>query len=841
MVVLLPTVLLFHFASPALPQQTETGRAEVPLTLFTNSDWPQGLELGEATGISFGDYDADGWIDLFAFDSAHLWRNLNGESWLLAADLDSILPFPAQRYGSSFGDYNNDGLPDIGTEPRRGTPTMDACFHLLRNLGAGQFLDVAGDSRILDVQPCGADSETIAWADVDGDGDLDMFLPTYQVALGSIDNQFLHNLGPTGPRGEYRFQEVAASAGLLIPDGAARPEGCWFLDLDGDGDLDLYSNGHAYQNQSDIDQPKFEYLKAFASGIRKRNVVDEGVIFADYDLDGDFDLLINYTSQRGLRIWENQGDGSFFDASSDVIEDFQDGATYGISAADWDMDGDIDFQALDTFRVNRMMEDGVRFFEKATTTIPSDHLRGATIAWGDWDRDGDPDAAIGNGMWPGFLYQNTRISSPDSIPYLRVFALRDAEGHPLGLETEYGAAVEVRWPTDLKGRRRRQSLSSASGYLNQNEYALTFALPTFPEGSRKANMPFQASVDFGSLPQQGYARVDAFVNPTLAGLAMDAMGNVRELRIFRSGKVLYRNTLLQPQVEGGSPLVTSGDGLIRPTQDQGPPVPTPSAIADEFVGIELETKIDPLHLRELLFDGSPGEGFLPEEGHFRIWDVTDPLQPQAVSFSSLELVMDPRNHRSTFPLDVVLQPGRKYRLIASVSSFRPTPINGPVDQGHFVLNGGLRFQDPARGSGFAAAQATLDTTQVYLAVRLSEQIPDWVPLHSGSTLDLTVSAKGEASPGSALELQLGGAPPNTEVVLIAGSKIFCRPLLGAQPVVPFPETVISGLQTDSAGDLTVIASWPGNLPRNRALFFQFLVREPGASWSTSPAVGRLSR
>ena len=84
---------------------------DVPLSLWTHADYPSGLPIGWTNGVSWGDYDADGYVDIFACESGNLWRNVNGETWELAANLDGMLPVTALRYGASFGDYNNDGLP----------------------------------------------------------------------------------------------------------------------------------------------------------------------------------------------------------------------------------------------------------------------------------------------------------------------------------------------------------------------------------------------------------------------------------------------------------------------------------------------------------------------------------------------------------------------------------------------------------------------------------------------------------------------------------------------------------------------------------------------------------
>ena len=819
---------------------------EVPLSLFTNPDWPNGLDFGSATGISFGDYDADGWIDIFAFASAHLWRNVDGTTWVLAADLDSVLPSAVQRYGSSFGDYNNDGLPDIGTEPRN-SGVEDDCFHLLKNLGGGpNFADVAVDPAIVNPQPCGADSETIGWADVDGDGDLDMVLPTYPASMGSIDNQFLHNLGPTGPGGAYRFVEKAAAVGLLIPTGNARPEGCQFFDADADGDLDFYCNGGLYQNQSGFDAPLFASLPPDSSGIRKRTIVDEGTIFLDFDLDGDYDLLASYAGQQGLRLWESRGDGTWTDTPTDIIEDYRNGATFGLSAADWDLDGDVDFQALQTFRRNLAVEGG-RGFVLATHNVDPVHLRGATASWGDWDKDGDVDVAIGNGAQDSFLYQNDSYDAATPAAekrHLRVRALRDSTTVPAGLETEFGANVQVRVHGDDPGRHRMQYVSSSGGYLNQNEYTLTFALPADPAPADPGeDVRFDLCVDFPSLPEQGFRRVDKFVNPALGNLNLAALGDDREIVVFRSGKVVIRGCALVPSPGADSSLMTSTGGLVAPTPAAGLDDPSGSTSEREFVGIEIVAHQD-LHLREIQVDGVLGDAARrgADAANLFLWDVTGPEPPALVPFGALSHATAPGNRRASLPADLPLQPGRRYRLVALVERWRPTPIQGPVGHGPFDVTGGLHFVDLDPWSGAGVSEAVVDPSRAFLAVRASvDPARQWLDLGASSpgagTAPL-LTATGASSPGAALTLSLSGAAPLADAALVVGGSVGCAEAAGV-PVVPSPDFVGRGLRTDAAGNLVLGGSWPFSTDRGAPLFFQILVAGPVGT-TASNVVARIA-
>src|SRR5262249_2094012 len=172
------TVVLWYLPSgasmPAGGNWPESA-LDLPVTLWTSSNHPFGLNTGSTNGISWGDFGADGWPDLFAAASGNLWHNEGGLDWTLAANVNGLMPVATIRYGASFGDWDADGLPDLIMEPRK-VLTGDTCWHLLHNDGGGVF-SLADDQ--LDVSACLSDGETACWGDLDGDGRLDLFMPSY--------------------------------------------------------------------------------------------------------------------------------------------------------------------------------------------------------------------------------------------------------------------------------------------------------------------------------------------------------------------------------------------------------------------------------------------------------------------------------------------------------------------------------------------------------------------------------------------------------------------------------------------------------------------------------------
>ncbi|MFI4882865.1 MAG: FG-GAP-like repeat-containing protein [Phycisphaerales bacterium JB064] len=673
---------------------------DVPLSLWTSAAFPSGLIYGNTNGISWGDYDADGWPDVFACQGGELWRNLEGNGWQMVDDLDRLLPSTSRRYGSSFGDYNNDGLPDIGTEPRNFPG--DTCMHLLRADGLLQFTNVMLDRSLVDVQPCQAHAETICWADVDADDDLDMVLPVYPAwAFGNHGNYFFENKGPVGPGGQYVLDEDTAATGFGNPPPAsARSEGAQFVDVDFDGDLDWYCNGHLYQNNSTPGDPSFDFMAELASGIRFSTSLEEGIAFLDYDLDGDYDMIAIYTGP-GIKLWENRGDGTYFERTG-AIDSPLTGLDLGISVVDWDNDGDMDFTSRSVFRRNQLMETGVARYTVATTDIPSSHRSSATPAYADWDRDGDLDCALGNWLERGRFYENTTYdaSTPEEQKrYIRVRAMTDDDAIERGLETQYGANVILDIAGDSVTRMKFQT--SSAGYLNQDEYPVHLALPADPfPGDPTRDLAVSIIVDFPGLPELGYRRVDRNVNSALGEIDIATLSD-REIVVFRSGIVVIDGESFEPD---GDPNVmfTAGRELVQADPASGMSRPTPVG-SPAFVGVGFDTDgaAGPKRMTQIIIDGQlrAASDCLGESANVVFWDVTDAPTVAA----RWDLSTNPDNDRAHFNVDAVLQPDRAYRLVADVLSTRQSLLFDPTTVDGVTVDGGLlAFSSACNGDAVAA-------------------------------------------------------------------------------------------------------------------------------------------
>ncbi|HEX5009443.1 MAG TPA: VCBS repeat-containing protein [Planctomycetota bacterium] len=828
--------------------QESLSALDLPVTLWVHPDHPYGLEVGATNGLSWGDYDADGWPDLFACESGNLWRNEAGAAWTLATNLLPILPKATIRYGASFGDYDADGWPDLVTEPRK-VISGDTCLHLLHNdQGTATFTDVSATA--LDVQPCLADGETACWADVDGDGRLDLFLPAYPPwVLNGTGNWLFHNLGPAS---QPMFEEVSTPAEIEVPLNNARPEGAQFCDVDGDGDPDLYSNGTLYLNDSTPGTPHFVPLPATSSGIPYPGIMDEGAAFFDYDLDGDFDLFVAYADAAyGAKLFENQGDGSFVEGEPGIIDAPMLGVGLGLSAEDWDGDGDIDFSTRQVFRRNELLETGTRWFKLGLTPIPSAYVFSATPAWADWDKDGDLDMALGNYLLAGSFWTNTTLTASADRSARRdvqVLVLDDAPGAPGGgTQTAYGASVALHVQGDGLSPgggmlARRKFSASSAGYLNQSDYPLSFFLPPDPAPrDPDVDLLFDVTVDFPGAP--GFApggvggtlhRIDRHVNPALGGIALATLAD-RELRVFRSGKVIIDGQVFQPAANQPLDLATTTGGLQLPSANAGVGRLEPALTINRWIGLEADTSsaTQPVHVRELLVDGrlDDVETCAAPPFNVAVWDVTSASQPVLLPNGTAAAVSSVRNNRSFVPVDFTLQRGRRYRVVVRVTSTRFTDAAPSAATEALAVTGSLDFKDDSPCDGNAVAHAPLDDTRAYIALRWGEETPHtvWTDLGgalAGSAGTPLLTGEGELSGGQSITFTLSSTPRFAPVWMILGTAVANQPFKGGT-LVPEPLFVAGGLATDASGGLQIVAPIASDLPSGLLVVLQAWLKDVG--------------
>ncbi len=229
---------------------------------------------GYAKGVTSGDFDNDGDLDLYVSNTGpnRLYRNEgNGTFVDVAAELEVIEPM-GRSFATWFFDYNNDGWLDLFVSAYAATVTDVAADYLghpnrsprprLYRNDSGKFTDVSREVGLdHPYLPMGAN-----FGDLDHDGYLDIYLGTGDPAFQTLmPNVMLRN-----DRGK-RFQDVTTSGGF---GHLQKGHGISFADIDNDGDQDIYHQlggfypGDKYSNalfQNPGHQNRFLYLKLVGS------------------------------------------------------------------------------------------------------------------------------------------------------------------------------------------------------------------------------------------------------------------------------------------------------------------------------------------------------------------------------------------------------------------------------------------------------------------------------------------------------------------------------------------------------------------------------------------------
>jgi hypothetical protein len=342
---------------------------------FTDVTEKSGLGgAGYSMGAAAGDYDNDGFVDIFVagLHGNTLYRNRRDGSF---EDVTSQagLGGPDTQFGKMWAtsagwfDYDSDGYLDLFVSNYVSwEPALDDCVdrgrafychprvykglpnQLYHNNRNGTFTDV---SEVSGIRRSLGKGMGVAFGDFNGDGRPDVF-----VANDSVPNFLFENLG------SGRFKEVAAEMGVAYASHgrAIAGMGADFRDYDDDGRDDIVLDGiysDTFPLYRNLGKPRFFVDQTEASGLAfvTRPLTGWSLGLYDFDNDGHKDLFLATSHFPGSepyahsdaaipnRVLRNQGNGRFADVSIAAGRDFQIPALYhGAAFADFDNDGRVD-------------------------------------------------------------------------------------------------------------------------------------------------------------------------------------------------------------------------------------------------------------------------------------------------------------------------------------------------------------------------------------------------------------------------------------------------------------------------------------------------------------------
>lgn len=246
---------------------------------------------GHSETCAWGDYDADGWVDLYVTNSgdavaeANFLYHNNGDGSFTRVLTGPPVEDVFLSRGANWADFDNDGDLDLFVANESGQPN-NLYRNLLFETGSAEFSRIADGAIVTDATSTFSGS----WGDYDNDGDLDLFVANW----GNQNNALYNNNGNGG------FTSI--SSGIQVTDGGWSVSSAWG-DFENDGDLDLfvtnaYGNvrrlNYLYRNRlMETGQPTFE--KIITGEIVTELGWSYGCSWGDYDSDGDLDMFVAKT------------------------------------------------------------------------------------------------------------------------------------------------------------------------------------------------------------------------------------------------------------------------------------------------------------------------------------------------------------------------------------------------------------------------------------------------------------------------------------------------------------------------------------------------------------------
>jgi enediyne biosynthesis protein E4 len=455
------------------------------------------------SGVAWLDYDNDGFLDLFFANGADihqgkaspgnsLFHNTGKGTFVDVTQTAGLAGNGGFSTGVAVGDYDNDGFLDIYL-------TGYGANALYRNNGNGTFTDLTAKAAVKG----GGWSSSAGFFDYDRDGDLDLYVVRYldydvkeNTYCGYQKAGYRMYCDPRGFDGVadllYRnngagtFTDVSKKAGIANP--AGKGLGVAFGDFDNDGWPDIFVandlvRNFLYRNNRDGTFADITYSAGVGYDPNGNPRAGMGTEFADFDGDGLLDIFVTNFSEELNALFRNRGDLTF----EEVTEQAGLGSAFlslgfGTKLFDFDNDGDVDI-----FVTNGHVIDNVQLYNPRLSYQQTDLLyaneggsfrdvsaesgppfrikhvgRGAAI--GDFENDGDLDVIVSNSGQPPMLMRN---DGGNRNHWLAIKA-RGRESNSFGV----GARVQV----VAGGRTQIKEIYSAGSYLSSSDLRLYFGL-----------------------------------------------------------------------------------------------------------------------------------------------------------------------------------------------------------------------------------------------------------------------------------------------------------------------------------------------------------------------------
>ena len=372
-------------------------------------------DLKNNNGHAVADYDLDGDLDIFMValnsfspEDSTTWSRLlqnNGDNAFIDVTLNAGFGLQyvnpgeegseGQKMGAAWGDFNNDGYPDL-------LLTHYRKVELYINNKDGTFTDITSEAGIAECYECY--NSSALWWDYDKDGDLDLYISDWQEPNRLYQNQ-----------GDGTFADKTSYTNL------GDPGNTWTsipIDANRDGWPDLYLANDYFRNKFYLNMNGDYFMEATSAYGLEDYGNGMGIATGDYNNDGLFDIyLTNIFEFYPNPLFKALPSGVFENKADEMGVDSA-GWAWGTSFFDADLDGDEDLYIVNghdyshhsNFFYKNIVDEGSSSFidwsVQSGADGPADAMSLTTF---DYDNDGDLDMLVSNTDTLPYLYQNIVI------------------------------------------------------------------------------------------------------------------------------------------------------------------------------------------------------------------------------------------------------------------------------------------------------------------------------------------------------------------------------------------------------------------------------------------------
>jgi enediyne biosynthesis protein E4 len=449
------------------------------LALFTTST-TETIDTEEMMpGAAAGDFNRDGWIDLFALGGGVVADKLyinNGDGTFTDHAAEWGVAAIHVGAGVAVGDYDKDGWLDIFVTSHGVANNRIVGQHrLYRNTGKNSFLNVATAAGVNRTSTTIPDGYSAAFGDYDLDGDLDLAVAGWEWSTPGV-HLFQNN-------GDGTFTEVTTQAGVMATQFAGFTP-C-FNDMNGDRYPELLVAADFGTSRYFVNQRNGTFVTT-AAGVDSY-AFGMGSAVADFNNDGQDDWFITSIydenplepERKGNLLYYNQGNHQFVEKAEPAgVADGHWG--WGVVAIDVNHDGQLDLLETNGWKMEPKFQElpgklwlnngNETFSEVAAAAGYNLSTQGRGIIHLDYDNDGDQDFVVTSREDELRLYRNDLDNQNANWLHIRL----DTHGTPSLAPDGIGARIRVRTGESSQYR----TLNGCPSYLSQSELAAHFGLGT---------------------------------------------------------------------------------------------------------------------------------------------------------------------------------------------------------------------------------------------------------------------------------------------------------------------------------------------------------------------------